>query len=198
MVRHVVGVDLTAALLEVGAQRLREHGIANVLLQEANAEALPFIEGSFDIVFCRSSLHHFADPERAVTEMSRVCRVGGRIVLVDLVAPEPDVRDRFDHVHRLLDLSHVRTFLERELAEVLPGGIDDLVFADMSTIRLPIDVAFSEQSDRAQILASLAAESAGLGEPTGFEPAEEDGTFVVSFITCVVQSERGAAVSGSW
>jgi len=130
--------------------------------------------------------------------MSRVCRVGGRIVLVDLVAPEPDVRDRFDHVHRLLDLSHVRTFLERELAEVLPGGIDDLVFADMSTIRLPIDVAFSEQSDRAQILASLAAESAGLGEPTGFEPAEEDGTFVVSFITCVVQSERGAAVSGSW
>lgn len=189
-VRQVVGVDLTAALLDVGAQRLRDVGIENVLLQEANAEALPFVDESFDIVFCRSSLHHFADPEQAVAEMTRVCRVGGRIVLVDLVAPHPEVRDRFDDVHRLLDPSHVRTFLERELADVLPGGIDDLVFADTSTIRLPIDVAFSEQSDRERVMTLLAADASAEGAPTGFDPVEEDGTFVVSFVTCVVQSER--------
>jgi hypothetical protein len=33
----------------------------------------------------------------------RVCRIGGRIVLVDLVAPTGEVRERFDHVHRLID-----------------------------------------------------------------------------------------------
>ena len=60
-VRQVIGVDLTPALLRIGDQRLREHGITNVLLQEANAESLPFVDESFDIVFCRSSLHHFAD-----------------------------------------------------------------------------------------------------------------------------------------
>src|SRR5205823_520870 len=86
-VRQVVGIDITPALLMLGAQRLRAAGIRNVLLQEANAEALPFLDESFDVVFCRSSLHHFADPERAVTEMVRVCRTGGRIVLVDLIAP---------------------------------------------------------------------------------------------------------------
>jgi ubiquinone/menaquinone biosynthesis C-methylase UbiE len=61
-VRQVVGIDLTPSLLALGAMRLQENGVANVLLQEGNADALPFVEGSFDVVFCRSSLHHFADP----------------------------------------------------------------------------------------------------------------------------------------
>jgi ubiquinone/menaquinone biosynthesis C-methylase UbiE len=119
-VRQVVGIDLTRALLHLGAQRLHDHGIGNVLLQEANAECLPFTDESFDVVYCRSSLHHFADPQRAVAEMVRVCRRGGRIVLVDLIAPSGDVREPFDQVHRLIDPSHVRSFLEEELAELLP------------------------------------------------------------------------------
>ena len=53
-VRQVVGVDLTPALLALGADRLRAAGIGNVLLQEGNAAALPFVDGSFDLVFCRA------------------------------------------------------------------------------------------------------------------------------------------------
>jgi SAM-dependent methyltransferase len=121
-VRSVVGVDLTRALLDVGAQRLRDAGITNVLLQEGNAEALPFVDESFDIVFCRAALHHIGDPKRAVAEMVRVCRVGGRVVLMDLLAPSPaeDIRTRFDDVHRRIDPSHRRAFTEAELAALLP------------------------------------------------------------------------------
>jgi len=190
-VRQVVGIDLTSALLRIGAQRLRDYGITNVLLQEANAEALPFVDESFDIVFCRSSLHHFADPQRAVVEMLRVCAVGGRVVLVDLVAPGPEVRDLYDDVHRRIDPSHVRTFLERELAELLPGGVDGLIYADTSTIRLPIDVAFTDQSESDRVLELLRAEVQGVGDPTGFEPVETDGRVVVSFTSCVVHAVRG-------
>jgi ubiquinone/menaquinone biosynthesis C-methylase UbiE len=188
-VRQVVGVDLTAALLRVGAQRLRDAGIDNVLLQEADAEALPFVDDSFAVVFCRSSLHHFADPTRAVAEMQRVSRTGGRVVLVDLVAPTPEVRERFDHVHRLIDPSHVRTFLEAELAELLPGGFAALTYGDTSTFRLPVDVAFTDQTERAQVLAILDAEVQGRGDPTGFEPVDDDGKLVVSFTTCIVHAE---------
>lgn len=189
-VRQVVGIDLTPALLHLGAQRLHDQGIANVLLQEANAESLPFADESFDVVYCRSSLHHFADPHRAVAEMVRVCRRGGRIVLVDLVAPSGDVRARFDQVHQLIDPSHVRSFLEGELAELLPGGLDELVYANTMTIRLPIDVAFSDQSKQAEVLEILRAEVRGEGTPTGFDPSEEDDKVVVSFLTCVVQGVR--------
>jgi SAM-dependent methyltransferase len=190
LVRQVVGIDLTPALLQLGAQRLRDAGISNVLLQEANAESLPFLDESFDAVFCRGSLHHFADPYRAVTEMVRVSRKGGRVVLADLVAPNAKSRELFDHLHRLVDPSHVRTFLESELAELLPGGIDALTYADTSTIRLPIDIALTEQSDRDAVRRGLEADLSGAGPAPGFEPAEEDGKIVVSFTTCVVQTER--------
>ena len=189
-VRQVVGIDLTTALLRVGAQRLGDAGISNILLQEANAESLPFLDESFDVVFCRSSLHHFADPPQAVAEMARVCRTGGRVVLMDLVAPDTDGRDLFDHVHRLLDPSHVRTLLESELAQLLPGGIDTLTYADTSTTRLPIDIVFSEQSDRDAVFQLLRADLGGTGSSTGFDPAEEDGKIVVSFTTCVAHAKR--------
>jgi hypothetical protein len=45
-------------------------------------------------------------------------------VLVDLVAPSGAVRNRFDHLHRLIDPSHVRAFLEDELADLRAGSMD--------------------------------------------------------------------------
>jgi len=187
LVRQIVGVDLTRALLDLAAARLRGQNVRNVLLQEANAEALPFLDESFDIVFCRSSLHHFGDAQRAVAEMARVCREGGRVVLMDLVAPSEEERELFDHVHRLLDPSHVRTFLEPELAALAPG---ELRYANTAPIRMPIDVAITEQSDRAEIERLLHADVDGSGESTGFDPALEDGKLVVSFTSCVVHAAR--------
>jgi ubiquinone/menaquinone biosynthesis C-methylase UbiE len=189
-VRQIVGVDLTPALLAIGAQRLRDAGIGNVLLQEANSESLPFLDESFDLVFCRASLHHFEHPERAIAEMVRVCRVGGRVVLMDLVAPAADVREQFDHVHRLLDPSHMRTYTEPELAELLPGGIDALIYADTMSMRFPIEGAVAEHSDRDALFAALDAEMHGDGPPSGLEPAEEGDKLTVTFMMCVVHAPR--------
>ena len=188
-VRQIVGIDLTPELLAVGAERLQQADINNVLLQEGNAEALPFVRESFDLVFCRVSLHHFADPHRAIEEMGRVIRPGGRIVLVDLIAPSDVDHERFDHLHRLLDPSHVRTFLEDELVAAIPAETR-VTYAETSTLRFPIDVAFSELSNREAVLSALHDELAG-GEPTGFEPAQDADALVVSFRTRVVHASTG-------
>jgi SAM-dependent methyltransferase len=189
-VRQIVGVDLTPALLQLGRERLRDAGITNVLLQEANAEALPFVDESFDVVYCRASLHHFADPRRAVDEMFRVCRVGGRVVIFDLIAPVPDARDRFDHVHRLLDPSHVRAFTGTELVELVHGGVEGMSYADTNTLRFPAEGVIGEHSDGAAALALLRAEAAGEVDPTGFGPVVENDQTMVSFVMCVVHAER--------
>ena len=186
-VRAVVGIDLTPALLTVGGERLRTGGVRNVLLQEANAQRLPFVDQSFDVVFCRSSLHHFEDPLGAVAEMNRVCRPDGRVVLLDLVPPSDSVRDRYDHLHRLLDPSHGRSFLEMELADAL-GGVGRVQYADTSTLRLPVDVAVTDQSDRNEVYRLLRDELAGTEPASGLDPAEEDGSLVVSFTICVVHA----------
>ncbi len=189
-VRQVVGVDLTRVLLELGAARLRTDGVANVALQQANAHDLPFADESFDVVFCRSALHHFDRPEPAVAEMVRVCRRGGRIVLVDLIAPTAAVRQEFDALHRLLDPSHVRSYLEPELAALLPGGTDALSYASTFDIRLPVAVAYSELSTVVEVERRLHAEMEGNGRTSGLEPADEEGGLTVTFATCTVHAPR--------
>ena len=190
-VREVVGIDLTSALLVVAAHRLQANGVTNVLLQEGNAESLPFVDESFDVVFCRSSLHHFGDPHKAVAEMMRVCRSDGRIVLLDIVPPDGAVRERFDHIHRLLDPSHVRSFLASELAGVL-GGTDALAYADTFPLRLPVDVAITDQSDRDEVFRLLNEELDG-GPPSGLDPARQDENVTVLFTTCVLHARRTAS-----
>src|SRR3954451_6242779 len=95
-VRQVVGVDLTVSLLELGAARLASAGVGNVLLQEGNAQALPFVTASFDLVYCFASLHHVGDPSETMAEMARVVAPGGRVVVQDLIVPLPDARELFD------------------------------------------------------------------------------------------------------
>ena len=188
-VRQVVGLDLTPALLAIGADRLRQAGITNVLLQEGNATALPFVDSSFDLVFCRTSLHHFPHPEENVAEMARVCRPGGRVVLSDMIAPSAQVRDAFDDLHRRIDPSHTRALLEAELAELLRGAVGPLTYGETSSGTLPIDVMLTDASDREAAMAALEDDLAG-GSATGFAPTRADGRIVVSFTATVVHATR--------
>lgn len=185
-VRQIVGVDLTASLLDLGASRLAEAGVANVLLQEGNAQSLPFVDDAFDLVYCLNSLHHIGEPERAIAEMVRVCRPSGRVVVSDLLAPSASVRDAFDALHRRIDPSHGRAFLEAELVAALPED-STITYAATAASRFPVAIAFTDQSDREGVEAALHAEIAG-GAPTGFEPAVEDGALVVSFWTSTVHA----------
>jgi ubiquinone/menaquinone biosynthesis C-methylase UbiE len=189
-VRQVVGVDITRELLDVGRNRLSTGAVGNVLLQESNAEALPFVDASFDVAFCRSSLHHFENPGAALSEMERVTRPGGRIVIVDLIAPDGSNLKRFDQLHRMLDPSHVHSFTQDELLEAV-ASYSSITYVKNVRMRFPIDVAINELSDRESVMSALYDEMAG-GAPTGFEPSEKDGSVVVTFLTCVVH----AAVRG--
>lgn len=178
-VRQVVGVDLTPDLLALGASRLAAAGVGNVLLQEGNAQALPFVADSFDLAYCFASLHHVGDPAAAVSEMARVVVPGGRVVVQDLIVPVPDARDRFDAVHRLVDPSHRRAYVEAELVALLPEGAE-LTYAATGDVRFPISIAYTEQSDVEAAEAVLRAELDG-GPVTGLEPRDDDGTLTVTF-----------------
>ncbi len=137
-------------------------------------------------MFCLNSLHHVGDPAAAVAEIVRVCRRDGRVVLSDLIAPSADDRDAFDALHQRIDPSHHRAFLEAELVGLLPDGAT-LTYGATGSSRFPVDIAFTEQSDRDGVLDTLRAELAG-GSATGFEPTEEDGTVMVAFWTSTVHA----------
>jgi hypothetical protein len=118
--------------------------------------------------------------------MARVVGPGGRVVLQDLIVPVPDARDRFDDVHRRLDPSHRRAHLEAELVALLPDEAE-LTYAATTDARLPISIAYTEQSDVEGAEAALRAEVAG-GPVTGLEPIDDDGTLTVSFWVSTVHA----------
>lgn len=73
----VVGIDLTEVAVEVAADRARREGLDGVRFEVGNAEALPFEDGAFDLVYSFGVLHHTPGIERAVAEVHRVLAPGG-------------------------------------------------------------------------------------------------------------------------
>jgi len=78
----LTGVDLSPAMLAIARQRAADLG-REVELHEGNAEALPFADASFDTVVCTLSLCTIPDHAKAIAEMHRVLRPGGKLLLLD-------------------------------------------------------------------------------------------------------------------
>jgi SAM-dependent methyltransferase len=110
-VAEVVACDLTADMLAAVARTAKERGLANIAVQQAAAERLPFEAGRFDVVLCRFSVHHWGDWEAGLREARRVLSDGGRAVFVDTVAPAAPLLDtHLQTVELLRDPSHVRNY----------------------------------------------------------------------------------------
>ncbi|HEY2558521.1 MAG TPA: methyltransferase domain-containing protein [Caldimonas sp.] len=78
----VVGVDLSAAMIDAARRRIAAHGIGNAVMERMDAESLAFPDASFDVVVCALGLMYMPDPRQALREMARVLRPGGRIAVV--------------------------------------------------------------------------------------------------------------------
>lgn len=79
---RLTGLDLSREMLDIARQRAAEMG-RTIALRAGDAHALPFPDGSFDTAVCTYSLCNIPDPQLALSEMRRVLRSGGRLILVD-------------------------------------------------------------------------------------------------------------------
>ena len=173
-VRAVIAVDTTAAMLEQGRVEARRAGMRSVVFMQGDAAALPFLDGSFDVVVSRFAVHHFEDPEVPVAEMRRCLRPGGRLAIADLVAdPDPEIAVVQNRLERMRDPSHARMLSMEELARLVRGK--DVEFRDVERSLEPW-LMQSQTPKRAanQIRKALANELQG-GPQTGFRPREVEG-----------------------
>jgi len=79
---RVVGVDISAAMLQPARERIAAAGADNVELLHADAQAYAFETGSFDAVISRFGMMFFENPLAAFTNLARALRAGGRLVFV--------------------------------------------------------------------------------------------------------------------
>ncbi len=124
--RRVTGVDLTPAMLDKARALQAEKGVSNVDWRLADARSLPFADGAFSLVMSRYAFHHFLEPPSVLAEMLRVCRPGGKLMVIDTVPPAAKA-DAYNRAERLRDPSHVRALPPEEFTGLLrEAGLTEL------------------------------------------------------------------------
>lgn len=81
--RRLIGLDYASAMCRMAQQKAEAVGDSRLQFVRGDAEHLPFEDGSFDVLTCSNSFHHYPHQAAAIREMRRVLRPGGRLMLVD-------------------------------------------------------------------------------------------------------------------
>jgi ubiquinone/menaquinone biosynthesis C-methylase UbiE len=121
LVREVVALDIVPELLDLGRQAAAE--FPNVTFVEGDATKLPFDRDSFDLAGCHRTLHHIGRPELAVSELVRVTRLGGQVLIIDQIAPaDPLAGLELDRFERARDPSHTRLLPDVDVRSLLEAN----------------------------------------------------------------------------
>jgi len=83
----VVLSDINAAMLAEGHARLADKGVLDVPLAQANAEKLPFADGTFDCITIGFGLRNVTDKDAALASMTRALKPGGRLLVLEFSKP---------------------------------------------------------------------------------------------------------------
>ncbi len=176
-VANVTGLDATDAMIEQGRKFVDQHGIENIIFQQGIVQDIPFGDGTFDIVSCRYAFHHFADPKPVISEMVRVCRTGGHVIVVDIVVPDESAGAEYNYYEWLCDPSHTRCLGFEEFRIYFRHFGMDVVSARTRDLEEELvewmDFSLTDKEHRKEILRATSDELSG-GSKTGLAPYERD------------------------
>jgi ubiquinone/menaquinone biosynthesis C-methylase UbiE len=80
---RVTGLDISKTFVDLATKNAAEAGV-RAEFRQGNASEMPFADDSFDLLVCRAAFKNFTQPEKALREMRRVLRRGGKGVVIDL------------------------------------------------------------------------------------------------------------------
>lgn len=191
--REVLALDLTARTLELARVRCDEAGHANVTFARALAERVPLADASCDAVVLRLAIHHFERPTDVLTEVHRVLRPDGRLVVLDLTSPpEPEAAELHNALERLRDPSHVRALSETELSSVVGASGFEITAASAWTRTRDFDewAAIIADPARMDALRIVMRQLARSGVRAGIELRESGNAVTLSYRFALVVARR--------
>lgn len=158
-VARMIASDLTPRMLAVARAHLTAQGASNVDYVIADAERLPFLDESFDLVTVRIAPHHYPDVARAVREMARVLQRDGRLVVIDNIAPEQPALDAaLNDWERRRDPSHIRSHTLAAWREFIAQAGLRLTHAEVGRKRVVFEPWVARTQTPADTAAALEAD----------------------------------------
>lgn len=106
--QHVTGIDLSHGMMAIGEQKVAKRGYApQVQFDYGSAQQMPYANASFDTVTCAYGVRNFANMDEGLSEMYRVLRTGGELMILEFSYPtNPVIRWGYD-----LYFTHILPFI---------------------------------------------------------------------------------------
>jgi len=192
---RLVGVDSSEVMIAEARRRAAELGVA-VTFERGDVQALSFRDGTFDVCRALRLLEHVSDPARALAEMARVTRPGGRVVVFDFdwdtfVIDHPDKATT-----RTIVLSYSDAITNGWIGRQIPRLLKEqrLNVLSVDPVQIFVHYALLElflgsHLARLQTDGTLSAETARRWWED-VQRAEERGTLLVSFTAFVSVAAR--------
>lgn len=188
---RLVGLDTSEVMIAEARRRAEERGLP-ITLEVGEAAALPFADDTFDVCRAARVLEHLADPSAALTEVARVTRPGGRIVVFDfdwdtLIIDHPD-----KDATRTVVLSYSDSIQNGWIGRQLPRlfGEQRLEVLSIDPVQVFVHYALAELFLGSHL---VALQTSGVLRSDQAEQwweslrrSNEDGTLLISFTAFVV------------
>lgn len=96
----IIGIDISNGMLEIGREKVKRAGLQNVIdLQQGDSEAISFADQSFDAVTVAFGVRNFENLEKGLSEIRRVLKPGGRLVVLEFTRPSAPVVKQVYHLY---------------------------------------------------------------------------------------------------
>ncbi|MGV3539664.1 MAG: bifunctional demethylmenaquinone methyltransferase/2-methoxy-6-polyprenyl-1,4-benzoquinol methylase UbiE [Rufibacter sp.] len=87
--KQIIGIDISEGMLEIGRQKIQKRGLENVIqLQVGDSENIQFPDNHFDAITVAFGVRNFENLEKGLSEMYRVLKPGGRVVVLEFSKPQ--------------------------------------------------------------------------------------------------------------
>jgi len=188
----VIATDIAPKMLTVASSLMAKRDIANVDLCLAAAEALPFKNNMFDLVTCRTAMHHFTDVHRALTEAGRVLKPGSVLLIADTSTPnDPDVRAWHQEVEIRRDPTHVKNLSVPEWIQHLTEAGFTPDYTELTRVRLDVNswttTSGTDSDESHRLLQTWASAPDDVVNAFSIVP-KHDGNFAFSWPCLVVRA----------
>ncbi|PKB17742.1 class I SAM-dependent methyltransferase [Flavobacterium sp. 5] len=183
-VNHVTGIDITQEMINEAKKLQAKFQLKNIDWEIGEVTSLPYPDNNFSIVVSRFGLHHFLNPQLVLTEMIRVCKPDGIVMVVDVALPDNKI-DAYNMMEKNRDSSHVKALSVKEFEMLFEKsnlkGIKQSSYTLKIELEEQLKASFPENSEA---LREMILEDIGI-DNLGVNATKIDGKVFLHYPICI-------------